>query len=141
MMRSCLSYLLLSLSYVLSPAAASCADTSTPTTFSVKGVAYVKYETYPGSYDTPPNSTQLAFEVVNAANGVSTGCSLQNAEFQGQWPDDSTVWRSCIDRTLSVDGQDYPVKTSALFLWEEWKLTVNQTWDCGDEYVFDDPFS
>ncbi|KAI1370621.1 hypothetical protein F4677DRAFT_348997 [Hypoxylon crocopeplum] len=111
----------------------SCADISAPTTFSLKQVSYLKFETYPGAYDEPPNSTQLAFEVVNQANGVSTGCSLQVVGWGGNWGDDSKVWHECIDRSLEVGGKEYPVKTSAHFVWDDWVLTVNQTWACDDK--------
>ncbi|XXG96250.1 hypothetical protein Hte_002531 [Hypoxylon texense] len=107
----------------------SCADTYTPTTFTVRGVAYVKSLTW--HFTTTPNSTQLAFEVVNAANGISTGCSLQNVEINGQWGDDTKYWYSCADRSLAIDENEYPVRTSAHIIWDDWKLTVNQTWDCG----------
>ncbi|KAI6084178.1 hypothetical protein F4821DRAFT_262223 [Hypoxylon rubiginosum] len=109
----------------------SCADTSTPTTFSVKGATYVKVLTW--HFTTTPNSTQLAFEVVNAANGISIPCSLQNVEINGQWGDDSNYWYSCSDRSLTVDEKEYPVRTNAHIIWDDWKLTVNQTWDCGGE--------
>lgn len=113
----------------------SCADTSTPTTFSVKGATYVKVLTW--HFTTTPNSTQLAFEVVNAANGISIPCSLQNVEINGQWGDDSNYWYSCSDRSLTVDEKEYPVRTNAHIIWDDWKLTVNQTWDCGGEYDLD----
>lgn len=111
----------------------SCADTYTPTTFTLKGVAYVKLLTW--HFTTVPNTTQLAFEVVNAANDISTGCSLQNVEINGQWGDDTKYWYSCADRSLTIDEEEYPVRTSAHIVWDDWNLTVNQTWDCGGEYV------
>ncbi|KAI0168925.1 hypothetical protein GGR52DRAFT_592712 [Hypoxylon sp. FL1284] len=109
----------------------SCADTSAPSTFSLKDVIYVKQLTW--HFSTLPNTTQMAFEVVNDANGVSTGCSLQNVEVDGRWADDSDYWYGCLDRSLTVDAREYPVRTSARIVWDEWRLTVNQTWDCGGE--------
>ncbi|KAI1102706.1 hypothetical protein F4804DRAFT_255232 [Jackrogersella minutella] len=112
----------------------SCVDLSKPTTFSLKQISYVKIEQYP-SMATVPNSTQLAFEVVNNANGISTGCSPQNVEVGGQWGDDSNYWYKCIDRSLVVSGDEHALSTSAHIIWDEWKLSVNQSWDCGSEIV------
>ncbi|OTA85559.1 hypothetical protein M434DRAFT_163249 [Hypoxylon sp. CO27-5] len=107
----------------------SCADLFQPTTFSLKDITYLKVEEYP-TMATVPNSTQLAFEVVNNANGVSTGCSAQNVEIGGRWGDDSKYWYKCIDRSLEVDGNEYPLNTSLHVVWDEWKLSVNQSWEC-----------
>ncbi|KAI1407720.1 hypothetical protein F5Y13DRAFT_195068 [Hypoxylon sp. FL1857] len=79
---------------------------------------------------TVPNSTQLAFEVINNANGVSTGCSAQNVEVGGRWGDDSRYWYKCVGRSLEVDGNEYPLSTSLHVIWDEWKLSVNQSWEC-----------
>ncbi|OTA52753.1 hypothetical protein K449DRAFT_427072 [Hypoxylon sp. EC38] len=107
----------------------SCADLSRPTTFSLKDITYLKVEEYP-TMATVPNSTQLALEVVNNANGVSTGCSAQNVEIGGRWGDDSKYWYKCVDRSLEVDGNEYPLSTSLHVVWDEWKLSVNQSWEC-----------
>ncbi|KAI2778335.1 hypothetical protein F4815DRAFT_246603 [Daldinia loculata] len=115
--------------------AQSCTEAST-TTFSLKGAIYVRVETSPYAIDAFPNSTQLAFEVVNNANGVSTGCSLQNVEHDNVWPDLSNYWFKCSDRNYEVDGSEYPISTGANFLWDDsWKLRVNQTWNCDGRTV------
>ncbi|KAI1134233.1 hypothetical protein F5Y05DRAFT_240442 [Hypoxylon sp. FL0543] len=107
----------------------SCADLSQPTTFSLKDITYLKIEQYP-TMATVPNSTEIAFEVVNNANGVSTGCSAQNVEIGGRWGDDSNYWYKCVDRSLEVDGNQYPLSTSLHIVWDQWKLSVNQSWEC-----------
>lgn len=109
----------------------SCADVSKPSTFSLKGVTYLRYEVSPYQMDAMPNLTQLAFEVVNNANGVSIGCSAQNVENEGRWPDTSNYWYKCQDRSLKVGANEYPITTSARIVWDDWKLSVNQTVDCG----------
>ncbi|KAI2470177.1 hypothetical protein F4781DRAFT_430595 [Annulohypoxylon bovei var. microspora] len=127
------------LSQALSPSkragqVSSCDDLSTPTTFSLTQISYVKIEQYP-SMATVPNSTQLVFEVVNNANGVSTGCSPQNVEVGGQWGDDSNYWYKCVDRSLEVNGNEFPLSTSVHIIWDQWNLSVNQSWNCGDQSV------
>ncbi|KAI2607896.1 hypothetical protein GGR54DRAFT_395192 [Hypoxylon sp. NC1633] len=112
---------------------AACADISAPTTFSLKSIQYVKYVTYPGAYDVPPNSTQLAFDVINQANEVSTNCFLENVGFGNTWGDDSNYWYGCTDQSLDVGGEEYPVRTNAHIVWNEWRLVVNQTWACDQE--------
>ncbi|KAH9989890.1 hypothetical protein F4779DRAFT_259785 [Xylariaceae sp. FL0662B] len=114
------------------PHVQSCAETSTPTTFVIKGLVYLRYEVGPYPMESQPNSTQLAFEVTNSANGVSTGCSFQNVMYEGQWPDDSDYWHACSDRTFISTGGSYPVRTNARFLWDAWKLSVNQSWACDE---------
>ncbi|KAI0887709.1 uncharacterized protein GGS22DRAFT_88243 [Annulohypoxylon maeteangense] len=112
----------------------SCADISTPTTFSLSQISYIKIEQYP-TMATVPNSTQLVFEVVNNANSISTGCSPQNVEVNGQWGNDSNYWYKCIDRNLEVNGDEVTLSTSAHVVWEQWQLSVNQSWSCGDESI------
>ncbi|KAI1473255.1 uncharacterized protein F4812DRAFT_455069 [Daldinia caldariorum] len=113
----------------------SCTEASA-TTFSLKGVFYVRVETSPYAITAFPNSTQLAFEVINNANGVSTGCSLQNVQHDNVWPDLSNYWFKCLDRSYEVDGSEYPINTSTNFLWDDsWKLRVNQTWNCDGQTI------
>lgn len=77
----------------------------------------------------PVNTTQLVFEITNTATGISTGCSLQSVpRSDGAWPSGQAT--TCLERTIAVDGRDYPVKTSARVDWDAWRLTVNQTWVC-----------
>ncbi|KAL7621795.1 hypothetical protein AAE478_007294 [Parahypoxylon ruwenzoriense] len=115
---------------------ARCADLSAPTAFSIKGLSYLKYEVYPSTGPTQPNSTQLAFVIVNQANGIPAGCSLQNVMVSGHYGDDSNYWYPCQDRILTTDdGHEYPIKTSAHVIWDAWKLTVNQTWTCDGDAV------
>ncbi|KAI1446498.1 hypothetical protein F5Y02DRAFT_416784 [Annulohypoxylon stygium] len=110
----------------------SCADIAAPSTFSLSQISYKKIEQYP-SMATVPNSTQLVFTVLNNANGVSTGCSPQNVEVNGQWGDDSNYWYKCTDRSLEVNGDNVSVSTSAHIIWDNWQLSVNQSWSCGDQ--------
>ncbi|KAI1211150.1 uncharacterized protein F4807DRAFT_458722 [Annulohypoxylon truncatum] len=112
----------------------SCDDIAAPTTFSLSQISYIKIEQYP-TMATVPNSTQLVFTVVNNANGVSTGCSPQNVEVNGQWGDDSNYWYKCVDQSLEVNGDEVPLSTSAHIIWDQWQLSVNQSWSCGDQYV------
>ncbi|KAI1451467.1 hypothetical protein F4805DRAFT_96594 [Annulohypoxylon moriforme] len=114
--------------------ASSCADISTPTTFSLSQISYIKIEQYP-TMATVPNSTQLVFDVINNANGVSTGCSPQNVEVNGQWGNDSNYWYKCVDRSLEVNGDEVPLSTSVHIIWDQWQLSVNQSWICGDQSV------
>ncbi|KAI1074252.1 hypothetical protein F5B20DRAFT_586483 [Whalleya microplaca] len=110
----------------------SCTETSTPTTFAVQSLVYLRFEAGPYPMESQPNTTQLAFEVANRANGVLTTCSFQNVMYQGQWVDDSNYWHTCGDRTFAVDGVDHPVRTDALFVWDAWRLSVNQSWACDE---------
>ncbi|KAI0382328.1 hypothetical protein F5Y04DRAFT_280111 [Hypomontagnella monticulosa] len=66
--------------------------------------------------DAMLNSTQLVFNAVNNANGVSSGARL---------------------KTLStrVHGEEYPIKTNTRIIWDDWKLSVNQTVDCAGTVV------
>ncbi|KAI8957363.1 hypothetical protein F5Y11DRAFT_352637 [Daldinia sp. FL1419] len=113
----------------------SCTEAST-STFSIKDAIYVRVETSPYTPDAFPNTTQLAFEVINNANGVSTGCALQNVEQNNVWPDLSNYWFKCLDKSYEVDGSEYPLNTGANFLWDDsWKLRVNQTWNCDGRTV------
>ncbi|OTB09414.1 hypothetical protein M426DRAFT_79117 [Hypoxylon sp. CI-4A] len=110
----------------------SCTDISTPTTFSLGDISYVRVETAP-NFAITPNSTQLVFEITNNANGVLTGCSLINVQIDGQWGDDSNYWFDCMDKNLEVDGNEYPLQTNAHIIWEDWKVSVNQSWVCDGE--------
>ncbi|KAI0835021.1 hypothetical protein F5Y06DRAFT_142574 [Hypoxylon sp. FL0890] len=109
----------------------ACADLSQPTTFLLKDITYQKLEQYP-TMAIVPNSTYLSLEVVNNANGISTGCSAQNVEIGGRWGDDSNYWYKCVDRSLELDGNEYPLTTGLHVIWNEWKLGVNQSWECND---------
>ncbi|KAI0026257.1 hypothetical protein F4780DRAFT_719148 [Xylariomycetidae sp. FL0641] len=111
---------------------AACAGTLEPTTFFLRDITYIRYEASPYTGESPPNGTTLAFEVVNKANGISTGCAVQNVMSQGQWKDDSVTWQSCLDRPLTIGGSQFTVKTSAQFSWNTWQLTINQTWNCDE---------
>ncbi|KAI1801976.1 hypothetical protein F4811DRAFT_426993 [Daldinia bambusicola] len=113
----------------------SCTEASS-TTFSLKNAMYIRVETSPYAITPPPNATQLAFEVINNANGVSASCGLTNVEHDNMWPDLSNYWFHCSDRSYEVDGSEYPIYTSTNFLWDEsWKLRVNQTWNCDDQTI------
>ncbi|KAI1252303.1 hypothetical protein MGN70_006877 [Eutypa lata] len=75
----------------------------------------------------------MAFEMINEANSVSTGCSFMRVMMgDGQYPDDSKDWHPCLDRSMDIDGQEVVVATSARFDWNTWDLAVNQSWACGD---------
>ncbi|KAI1499908.1 hypothetical protein F5X99DRAFT_262831 [Biscogniauxia marginata] len=111
----------------------SCTEASAPTTFTLKDITYLRYEASQNPSEAPPNSTVLAFEVVNQANEVSTGCSCQNVMVDGHWADDSEYWYACLDRSITIDGQDFTVKTNAQISWDAWLLAVNQTWACDEQ--------
>ncbi|KAI8625912.1 hypothetical protein F5Y19DRAFT_478992 [Xylariaceae sp. FL1651] len=114
----------------LSPS--SCPEACEPTTFTLRDISYLRYEVSPYMPESQPNSTELAFELVNEANGISTGCACQNVMSHGQWADDSHHWYACIDRSITVGNQQYSVRTSALVSWDDWQLAINQTWVCDD---------
>ncbi|KAI0968098.1 hypothetical protein F4678DRAFT_202234 [Xylaria arbuscula] len=121
-------------------AASACPDPNTAKSFAIRQIAYLRYETSPYTFSPQLNTTQLVFEVDNENTGVSTGCACQNVmSSDGDWADDSHVWYACVDRTITVangggggDGSEteYPVKTSVRVDWDDWRLTVNQTWRC-----------
>ncbi|KAI1494923.1 hypothetical protein F5X96DRAFT_420610 [Biscogniauxia mediterranea] len=111
----------------------SCTEVSTSTTFGLSDITYLRYEVSQNPGDAPPNSTVLAFEVVNRANEVSTGCSCQNVMVDGHWADDSAYWYACLDRSISIGGQEFTVKTNARVSWDAWVLAVNQTWACDEQ--------
>lgn len=113
-----------------------CADGFPPTTFFVHGVGYLKYETAPGSFDVPPNSSQIGFEVVNKANDVGTACSFVTAMVNGEYPNTNHLWHDCGNRSLDIDGEETPLRTSARFNWDTWDLAVNQSWMCDEGFVF-----
>ncbi|KAI1633524.1 hypothetical protein F4809DRAFT_622904 [Biscogniauxia mediterranea] len=113
----------------------SCTEVSTSTTFGLSDITYLRYEVSQNPGDAPPNSTVLAFEVVNRANEVSTGCSCQNVMVDGHWADDSAYWYACLDRSISIGGQEFTVKTNARISWDAWVLAVNQTWACDEQCV------
>ncbi|KAI1387129.1 uncharacterized protein F4822DRAFT_274653 [Hypoxylon trugodes] len=112
----------------------SCAEISKPSTFTISNTQYIKVEGR-DPIDPMLNSTTIAFEVVNNANGVTVGCSRINVMHDGKYPDDSKYWSDCQDLSLEVDGTSYPLTTNANFLWNEWKLSVNQSWNCGGATV------
>ncbi|KAI1758464.1 hypothetical protein F4782DRAFT_27305 [Xylaria castorea] len=111
--------------------------------FSLSEITYLRYEVAQNAPTAPPNTTQLVFEITNTATGISTGCALQTIMGPGgDWidDDDEETWYTCLERTITVDDKEYPVTTSARFDWDEWRLTVNQTWVC-DESVTISQFS
>ncbi|KAI2610315.1 uncharacterized protein GGS25DRAFT_488373 [Hypoxylon fragiforme] len=114
----------------------SCTSGSNPTTFTLQNMHYLQHLTYysPGA-PTPINSTQLVFDVLNNANGILTGCSLQDVMVGGVWGDVRDYWFQCGDQSIEADGREFPVRTSANFPFDDWTLRVNQTWDCGEGYV------
>lgn len=116
------------------PHEATCPEQFPPTTFALASIQYIKIEYVLYTPDLHgPNSTQMAFEATNAANGVSTGCSFMRVMMaNGEYPDDSKDWHPCLDRSLDVDGQEAAVATSARFDWNTWDLAVNQSWTCGN---------
>ncbi|KAK5626533.1 hypothetical protein RRF57_002248 [Xylaria bambusicola] len=123
-------------------ASSQCPDPSTPNTFSFTSFAYLRYTASPNPmlpYLPPPqpNTTQLVFILENVNTGVTTGCAIQNMmDSHGNWADDSRVWYQCVDRTMTgPDGVQRPVKTRAHVVWDEWRVTVNQTWACDDSTV------
>lgn len=113
---------------------ADCSGQFPPTTFSLENIQYIKVEYALYTPDLHgPNSTQMAFEMINEANSVSTGCSFMRVMMDdGQYPDDSKDWHPCLDRSMDIDGQEVVVATSARFDWNTWDLAVNQSWACGD---------
>ncbi|KAI1309212.1 hypothetical protein F5Y03DRAFT_74861 [Xylaria venustula] len=116
----------------------TCPDPNTAKSFAIRQIAYLRYETSPYTASPQPNTTQLVFEVDNEDTGISTGCACQDVmSSDGDWADDSHIWYACVDRTITVtdDGGNgsetqYPVKTSVRVEWDDWRLTVNQTWTC-----------
>ncbi|KAI8947587.1 hypothetical protein F4801DRAFT_497296 [Xylaria longipes] len=108
----------------------SCPPPSSPKSFSLREITYLRYEASQYTSPTPLNTTQLAFEITNTATEISTGCALQTVMAQGDWVNDSEYWYTCLERTLTVDDREYPVTTSARLDWDQWRLTVNQTWVC-----------
>ncbi|TGJ88598.1 hypothetical protein E0Z10_g159 [Xylaria hypoxylon] len=110
----------------------SCSDPSGPRSFAFREITYLRYEVSAAVASPQPNTTQLVFELVNESTDISTGCACQNVMSGGDWVDDSHTWYACVDRTITVGGTKYPVKTSALIDWDRWRLTVNQTWVCDE---------
>ncbi|KAI0450246.1 hypothetical protein F5B21DRAFT_491749 [Xylaria acuta] len=131
---------LLPLPLPLPLSAQTCPSRTTPKSFSLSGITYLRYETSQYTSPAPPNTTQLVFEITNPATGISTGCALQTVMSpSGDWiDDDESWWYTCLERTITIDDDDddddgkkkYPVRTSARFDWDEWRLAVNQTWVC-----------
>ncbi|CAJ2505843.1 Uu.00g132370.m01.CDS01 [Anthostomella pinea] len=72
----------------------------------------------------------FALVLVNQANGVSTGCACQTIMYQGHWADDSSYLHTCVDRSITVDDEEFTVKTSALISWDTWRQPISQTWAC-----------
>ncbi|KAI0534473.1 hypothetical protein GGR58DRAFT_60118 [Xylaria digitata] len=116
----------------ISPTASqqSCLDPDIPYSFAFSSIAYLRYEVSLTSASPQPNTTQLVFELENENTGISTGCALQNVMNGGDWADDSHRWYPCVDRVITVGGTQYPVRTSAHVRWDDWRVTVNQTWVC-----------
>lgn len=114
-----------------------CSEQFPPTAFSLDSIQYIKVEYALYTPDLHgPNSTQMAFEVVNEANNVSTGCTFMRVMMEGgQYPDDSKDWHPCEDRSIDVNDQEVVVGTTAQFDWDTWSLAVNQSWTCGDGYA------
>ncbi|KAI0428435.1 hypothetical protein F5Y09DRAFT_286990 [Xylaria sp. FL1042] len=114
------------------PTPSSCPDPDTPKAFTLRQITYLRYETSPYTFSPQPNTTQLVFELENETTGVTTGCACQNVmRSDGTWADDSEFWYACVDKTLPVSGvQTVVVKTSAHVDWDDWRLSVNQTWRC-----------
>lgn len=113
---------------------AECSEQFPPTTFSLENIQYIKVEYALYTPDLHgPNSTQMAFDVINEANNISTGCAFMRVMMDdGQYPDDSKDWHPCEDRSINIDDQEVVVGTSARFDWNTWNLAVNQSWTCGD---------
>ncbi|KAI1369729.1 hypothetical protein F5Y08DRAFT_334084 [Xylaria arbuscula] len=111
-----------------------CSDPNSPKSFSFHGITYLQHTTSPYQFSPQPNSTQLAFELVNENTGVSTGCACQIVmDRDGDWAgNDGEIQYACVDRTITVGDAQYPVKTSARVFWDDWLISVNQTWSCAD---------
>ncbi|KAI0105007.1 hypothetical protein GGR51DRAFT_200965 [Nemania sp. FL0031] len=123
------------------PQPQSCPSHETPQSFTLSSITYLRYEVSPPFSSPQPNTTQLVFELASSGPGISTGCAVQNVmAADGHWADDSSVWQACVERSITVGGRSYPVKTSAHFDWDAWRLSVNQTWAC-DESVTISQFS
>ncbi|KAI1743008.1 hypothetical protein F4680DRAFT_390073 [Xylaria scruposa] len=104
---------------------------TSPKSFSLSEITYLRYEVSANTPTAPPNTTQLVFEITNLATAISTGCALQIVMSpSGDWLEDDAAWHACLERTIRVDDKDYPVRTSARLDWDEWRLAVNQTWVC-----------
>ncbi|KAI1276987.1 hypothetical protein F5Y07DRAFT_118994 [Xylaria sp. FL0933] len=129
----------------------SCPDPSTPKSFTLRQITYLRYETSPYMPSPQPNTTQLVFELENEVTGVTTGCACQNVmSADGSWADDSGYWYACQDGSIPIsiptsttDGEGsgdsrgeqtaaVVVKTSARIDWDEWRIAVNQTWECDE---------
>ncbi|KAI1131140.1 hypothetical protein F5Y10DRAFT_234321 [Nemania abortiva] len=123
----------------LPPSSQSCPS---PSSFTLRSITYLRYEVSPPFSSPQPNTTQLVFELENGASGVSTGCSVQNVmAADGQWADDSGIWHACVDRSITIGDRSYPVKTSAHFDWDAWRLSVNQTWACDESVTITQSFA
>ncbi|TRX91651.1 hypothetical protein FHL15_007433 [Xylaria flabelliformis] len=101
---------------------------TSPKSFSLSEITYLRYEVSQNVPTAPPNTTQLVFEITNTATEISTGCALQTIMSpSGDWIEDDAIWYTCLERTIVVDDKEYPVRTSARLDWDEWRLAVNQT--------------
>lgn len=113
----------------------ACGLASSGCAFTIRNIAYQKYEPFPGTIDQGLDSITMAFDVTNDANGINTACSFVNGKWDGQWMDYGTKWYTCGNRTVEDDtGTKYVVATIAQFDWDTWNLAINQTWVCGDTY-------
>ncbi|KAI0856968.1 hypothetical protein F4860DRAFT_386741 [Xylaria cubensis] len=102
-----------------------------PKSFSLSEITYLRYEVSPNVPTAQLNTTQLVFEITNLATEISTGCALQTIMSpSGDWLEDDATWYTCLERTITVNDKEYPVRTSARLDWDEWRLAVNQTWVC-----------
>ncbi|KAI0441383.1 hypothetical protein F4803DRAFT_419514 [Xylaria telfairii] len=120
---------IIALAHVLPSPQVSAQSCPPPTTFTLSEITYLRYEVSANVPTAPVNTTQLVFAITNAATGISTGCALQSVpRSDGAWPSGQAT--TCLERTITVGGKDYPVQTSARVDWDAWRLTVNQTWVC-----------
>ncbi|KAK6087228.1 hypothetical protein SCUP234_01859 [Seiridium cupressi] len=113
----------------------ACSAANSQCAFTIRDIAYQKYDPFPGTIDEGLDSMTMAFDVANNGNGINTACSFTNGKYLGQWTDNGTKWFACGNRTVTAgDGEKFVVQTNARFNWDTWNLAVNQTWVCGNGY-------